>query len=865
MNRLFQYLILTSILFSVSVVTSNAVDVSAYQDFLTQNENLTADGLLAQYPAGQFAANADPIDPESATFWQEINAEYNLTPDERLLLQKHGFVVTERLTSTSFGRAYLDIYHQDLPVFVSTDSILHALHMSYDEILVSTEEAYFIPKVTELLRKLHDEVPKLAEKYADTPQLVPMLRDLDLYLAVTLKLLNKPVSLVYPENQASVNQLLDAISSQQALDYPLFAETLRTLDFSQFTPRGHYTRTPELTAYFQAMIWLGRTEVYLTKPKGAIPEPTDADIQRQTIGAILLLEAAEASGVIPLLEEIDETLRFLIGESDNVTLNNLREVRDEIDIKDARELLDVAVWKDFQATLLAKPFSSQRILSQILFSSGASAGQIEPASAFLLLGQRFVIDSFITANVVFDRIKGGVRRMLPSTLDVLFALGNDAAPQLLEDELRQFNYAPNLASLRYLIDDYAEETWDETLYSGWLNSIRMLNPPDDRSIFPSFMRTAAWWQQKMNTQLAAWAQLRHDNLLYVKQSYTGGIVCSYPKSLVEPIPEFYDAVSRFANNAAQRFRGVRFENAHLKDRIVTYFEEMSGICDALADIARKELVQTPLLDAEKDFLKRMLFDVPSGCTIEYKGWYSRLYYTREDGLLKEDLVVADVHTAPTDAAGGFVGWVVHAGTGRINLAVVVCDHGDGQPSAYIGPVMSYHERVTTNFKRLTDEEWQTEYQASPSYRPPLVNLYLADENGNVRGTNPQTLFLSDGNTPAAVDAQGRLLLPLGRVKQTALFQNFPNPFNPETWIPFNLADDAKISLAIYDAQGRQIRTLDLGHQRAGTYVTHDRAIYWDGRNENGELMPSGIYFYQIQVSGDSESDFTDTRKMVIVK
>ena len=173
-----------------------------------------------------------------------------------------------------------------------------------------------------------------------------------------------------------------------------------------------------------------------------------------------------------------------------------------------------------------------------------------PASAFLLLGQRFVIDSYVTGEVVYDKLTyqgEKMMRMLPSTYDILFALGNNGAGQLLQPELNRYHYAPNLAALRYLVDSYDAGFWDGTLYNGWLNAIRALNPPADRKGLPAFMKTAAWWQQKMNTQLASWAQLRHDNLLYAKQSYTGGVGCSFPKSLVEPIPEFYDAVARFAS------------------------------------------------------------------------------------------------------------------------------------------------------------------------------------------------------------------------------------------------------------------------------------------------------------------------------
>jgi hypothetical protein len=95
---------------------------------------------------------------------------------------------------------------------------------------------------------------------------------------------------------------------------------------------------------------------------------------------------------------------------------------------------------------------------------------------------------------------------------------------------------------------------------------------------------------------------------------------------------------------------------------------------------------------------------------------------------------------------------------------------------------------------------------------------------------------------------------------TALFQNFPNPFNPETWIPFELAKDANVTISIYNAKGQLIRFLNLGNQKAGVYVSKGKAAYWNGRNNAGEKVANGLYFYTLQTG-----DFKATRRMVIVK
>ena len=101
-----------------------------------------------------------------------------------------------------------------------------------------------------------------------------------------------------------------------------------------------------------------------------------------------------------------------------------------------------------------------------------------------------------------------------------------------------------------------------------------------------------------------------------------------------------------------------------------------------------------------------------------------------------------------------------------------------------------------------------------------------------------------------------LLIP----EDTALHRNYPNPFNPETWIPYQLAAPAEVALTIYDMDGQKVRRLAVGHQAAGMYQSRSRAIYWDGRNQFGESVASGLYFYTL-----TAGEFSATRRMVILK
>ena len=98
------------------------------------------------------------------------------------------------------------------------------------------------------------------------------------------------------------------------------------------------------------------------------------------------------------------------------------------------------------------------------------------------------------------------------------------------------------------------------------------------------------------------------------------------------------------------------------------------------------------------------------------------------------------------------------------------------------------------------------------------------------------------------------------VKETKLLPNYPNPFNPDTWIPYQLSEASTVTVKIYDVTGSLVRTINVGHKPSGYYLTRERAIYWDGRNRNQEPISSGIYFYTL-----TAGDYTQTRRMVIVK
>ncbi len=840
------------------------IDLEAYHAFLTQNRDLSSDDLLDQYGRDRFAATA-PANWAQTEYADSIDHYYHLTPYEKQQIERHSFVVTQRLQPSSFGRAYLDIYRQDLPLFVSSDAVLHALHRSYDAILADVEESLLWPHLDSLLTRMHQTLPALASRYSDTTALEPMLQDIDLYLTVPRRLLGHPAEPVFADNVSALENLLALTAAEQAAAAELFGLEA-FMDFSQFTVRGHYDRyywdgtpgqrvslpsqeigflTPEQAAdfvffgrYFQAMMWLGRTPLNIDSPQGTLAEIDLQVLQRQSIDALLLDELVTLSGTGDLLAQMENLLAVLVGQPDNLTLAQLRQARTQMGLESPLQLLDEATFTAFQDQVRQQ--AAQHIVSQILFRDPLAQEPVTAAPAFLLIGQRFIIDSFITGNVVYDRTS--TFRGLPSPLDVLFALGNNTAAQFLADDLQRYGYAPNLAALRYLIDHQSDEFWSGTLYNGWLQAIRTLSPPADRTRLPTFMRTAAWWQQKMNTQLAAWAQLRHDNLLYAKQSYTLSPVCQYPHTYIEPVPQFYQAIQTFAERAAQTFSSTPSLTTNKKDPLVNYFTELAAIADTLTGVAAKELSGTPMDAAETLFLKTVLFDVPAGCVPVFAGWYARLHYTGEDGFMEPDQVVADIHTQATDESGNFVGHILHVGTGPLDMAVVVADLPSCDQVAFIGPVMSFYQHTSLNFERLNDQQWQTAYAHAPSFRPDFSRIYLAD----LKGANPGpgralATLVKKRNGPELVPTTPGL---------TA--SNYPNPFNSGTLIRFTvgpLAAHQPTRLTVYNMQGQPVRCLVESPLGAGHY-----SVRWDGRDETGTPVASGTYPFQLragqhQISG----------------
>lgn len=667
----------------------------------TASAGLTADGIIAKYPLTHVSALG--YDPTAAAALDKIGASSLAMNDaERAVLAKHGFVISERHRFPSFTLGYGSIFSQDLPVFVSADAILEAVHRSYDKLLLTFERELLVKELQVLLSGMRTNL-------AAATSMRPSVRaDLDVYLAVALGLLSKePVGPVASGSKETIDAIVAlAKAGTGRKTVTLFGEP-RDEDFSQFTPRGHYVGDPIMEAYFRASMWLGRIDFRLIETQ---PDYTQR-LNREQVEATLAVGTLMGEPERAAWRAIDSTIGVFVGETDAMTPAQIEALRKDLGG-------DVASVDDakLRSIILAGGYGAQRISSHIMIN-GLEQMTMPLSSSFLILGQRYVIDSHVFSNVVFDRVvapgSGLVKRMMPNPLDVAFAaLRNDQALPLLKSELTKYPYAPDLHMMRFLVDKQAPAFWESSLYNLWVDALRSLSPvasevskPKEAGL-PTVTGTEPWGRRILNTQLASWAELRHDTLLYAKQSYTGGAACEFADAYVDPYPEVYAKLQAFATRGRSHLATLDMSKAPgLKSGVDAWFANLETVAKQLRAVAEQERKGVALTTEQLAWFDQMVrLDKNCDGTPIANGWYPQLHYGFGDTALKFDPVIADVHTQPTDEGGNDVGKVLHVGTGSPRSMFVTFDTCTG-PRAYVGVVSSYFETTTQDWKRLTDQAW----------------------------------------------------------------------------------------------------------------------------------------------------------------
>jgi hypothetical protein len=678
---------------------------------------VSAPRWLASLPSQPPPRRDFPIDPRKASYYEEVVAALQLTAEERELLRKNGFVIVDHDARHTFASVYRGIFVKDLPVLVTTDSVLHAYHRSYDYMLRTLEEQWLAGEVQRLLGDVRGRLAASAKLDAIA------VRDVDDYLRVALALLADPNdtrSRTLGARQHDDDQVEVLVNAAMAAGGPASLRLRgheRLIDFSQFTPRGHYTGSPLLSRYFRAMMWLGRADTGFWLTAGDASLRLDLDPDRELRAAALLARLVRESDAAQSYAHVDAVYRMLVGRSDNLTVEALAEADES-----ARGSLDA-----LRERLLQHPDAEQKIQSSLHFVERGSAPRAELPVLFQLIGQRYTIDADVLAQVVHDRIVVdgvAVPRMMPSPLDVAAALGNDEAARLLEPELEKYGYADQLASLRRGIALMPEAAWSESLATGWLAALRALHPGTvEASKLPAAMNSTAWQRKMLGSELASWSELRHDNVLVTKESYTMGIACEYPYGYVEPYPAFYARLAGLAEKTAkvlfEHVRGPQVQR--LSDYGFHHFNSFAETMRTLEQLARKQLAAKKFDKDDQKFMKNLIVEAGGCGGPEVAGWYPRLYPGSEDPL-KWEPTVAAVHTSPADGRLD----ILHAGVGDTRYLVAVID-SEGDASAYVGPVYSYYESV--EHRRLTDEAWRERLRTG---KQPAQPSWLAELGGPPR-------------------------------------------------------------------------------------------------------------------------------------
>ncbi len=679
---------------SLALSAAQQGELAALQSVLASTAELTDTALLAQHAVAHTSLGYDPA---SASGMELIQASpLALRAADLEVLHKQGFVISSARKFPTFTYGYTNIYMADLPVYISADAILSALHSSYDDILKTLEQEFLIPQLTSLLAGMRANLPR-ASLSAESKA------DLDMYLGVAEALLKgKAVAGSTKEITSEIASYVQLASKASGTKVVKLFGVERDVDFSQFVVRGHYKDDPALEAYFRAMMWLGRTDFRLIETQG---DGTQV-FRRRQFDAMLALRSLLDASLLEQHRKIESVIKAFVGESDNMVVEEIDPLLSALGVSSPDAASGLGDEQIAQA-IIDGGFGAQEIASQLIVNE---IGKTLPLSrTFMLFGQRYVIDSHVFSNVTWARTKA--KRMMPDPLDVAFAaLGNDDAAPLLAGALATYQYAPNLKSTRLLVEAHDPSFWEKNLYNRWLFALRTLSPNAETATptevgLPAVAGTEPWGRRILNTQLASWAELRHDTILYAKQSYTDGAACEYPDAYVDPYPAFYEAVEGFAAHGRE-LAIVAESKPTLANRIVSYFERVASVAGTLRGMAEQQRIGEPFTDEQLAFVNRAVALTSAGCVPDgSEGWYADLFFYNAKSIQYAP-TIADVHTQPTDEGGTPVGRVLHVGTGNPRLMVVTADTCQG-PRAYVGVASAYHEVVTENFDRLDDQRWAT--------------------------------------------------------------------------------------------------------------------------------------------------------------
>jgi hypothetical protein len=616
------------------------------------------------------------------------------------------------LTQNNFAIAdtgYLQLFHvyeknnyYNMPSFVTTDLFLQAFHIYLSYVLKRLEQEKFIPALEGLTLSLYEASMKLAK--SENAELAQMAEYNAAFYAVPYTLLTGKKLKVSAKYQEGYNEEVGkAKNAAQDGEISKFLDGA-VMHYTLFKPRGHYTRKPQMEAYFRAMMWLQKA--YFCRDK-------DSHL-KQSIFTGYLLNTAKTAKNKPLLDvyaSIFEPTALLIGEPNNLSMMDIAQFLKSEKIEDISLALNAENIEKADKMLTA--LANRILIKPKLLTTCSDKINFMP--------QRYLVDNEVLQEMADTSLNAN--RAFPKGLDVFSAFGSNSASDVLNNFYKEkekwSKYPEEIGKLQKKFSDF--DGWNKSVYNKWIESLLTLQKRDKS--YPAFMNTKAWDYKNLNTSLASWAELKHDVNLYADQpmaAEAGGCDVYFLPSpdaeigYVEPNILFWNKLNELIALTSNTLAKHNLFDSDLKIKS----EILQSFVNFLIEVSKKELVKKPLSPEEYKRIKHIggavenfTLNVVLDYEIEkdYYGW------SLVKGPERSIAVATDIYTR--NIQGDPKNGILHVATGKANEIYVVVEI-NGYLYLTKGATFSYYEFVMPEGTRLTDEEWQ-EMEEDKSERPAI--------------------------------------------------------------------------------------------------------------------------------------------------
>jgi hypothetical protein len=660
-----------------------------------------------------FTGYSLPLDLSSV----QRSSSITLTPAQEAMLAQNGFVVKPPVAGEyrEFYQIYEDWRYSETPLFVTTDSVLHAYHLLFDKLLRDLETSRFIPTLELFIAAMVQASQQQLTALAGTELAEPARRNLAFFLVdAQLLEMNLPIPPEVSDLVQAELALIDAHAG--AAESPIWyrddlpPDKVLREDYSQYIPRGHYTRSDDLKRYFKAMMWLGRMTFRLRD----VFETQRALLITQALRTAV---ASDGTPAVTLWHNIYDPTVFLVGKADDLSYTEYATLSDSIFGVDAplQAFADSALMDAFMVASETLPPPQINSMWVWIWEDVEEA-----TKGFRVMGQRFVIDAYVFGQMIWRRVgTDDNQRGLPKALDFFAALGSDEAYTILSEmgETAYANFDTQMSKVRGELAALQEDTWTENVYWSWLYALHpIIEVKDGR--YPEFMRTQAWQRRELNTALGSFTELKHDTILYAKQvmAEMGGGPSEIPKGYVEPNPEAYARLQALA----QMTRDGLEARGLLEDVIRTNLDNLIDMLSFLKTVSEKELAGQTLSEDEYSRIRWFggeleAFSIAAADCSDTSGAGCRDLEDQKAAL------VADIATGFSPDFPGLA--ALEEAIGQPTVIVVIVP---GSPIRMaVGAVFTYYEFVVDAGSRMTDEEWQAQVAAGTNPpQPDWTGLFM---------------------------------------------------------------------------------------------------------------------------------------------